>query len=148
MIDPTTLPAGVVDPLSADRLAIMRLVDRFENAFDAGDFAAHLATWADDMVFRSPFGDFDDKRDYEQWLRGFHDWARRNFGGTRHLITNFDIGIDGADAVSTCYLIVLGRKGPTMAGTCVCTDTLRKTGDEWLIVRRDLVVDQEFDMST
>ena len=121
----------------------MRLIHRFENAFDLGDFDAHLATWADEMSFGSPFGNFDKKADYEQWVRGFYSWAESNYGGTRHLITNFDIEVNGNEAVAICYLTVLARKGPVIAATSVCRDALRKADGEWLMVRRDLTVDQD-----
>ncbi|MGL5819038.1 MAG: nuclear transport factor 2 family protein [Phycicoccus sp.] len=148
MIEPTAQPAGAVDnTYGDDRAAIMRLIHRFENAFDLGDFDAHLATWADDMSFGSPFGDFETKADYEQWLRGFYTWAQENYGGTRHLITNFDIAVDGDDAVSICYLTVLARQGPVIAATSVCRDTLRKTDGAWLLIRRDLTVDQDLSPS-
>ena len=43
------------------------------------------------------------------------------------------------------YLIVLARKGPVIAATSECLDTVQKIDGAWLVVRRDLVVDQGFD---
>ena len=73
-------------PSCEEHLAIQTLVNRFENAFDQGDLDAHMATWGEEITFRSPFGDFDDHSSYREWASAFTAQTREQ-GGTRHLIS-------------------------------------------------------------
>ena len=138
--------------LSADdTLAIVQLANHFENAFDAADIDAHMATWADDLSFTSPFGDYDSRDGYREWVTGFSD-QMQGAGGTRHLITNWVADAAGDDAATlTCYLTILGQTmndgRPVVVATVRFEDRLVRTGaggfGGWRFAHRTLHLDQD-----
>jgi ketosteroid isomerase-like protein len=99
----------VLQDAMADQLAIAQLVYRFENAFDAGDLEGHMATWAEEMSFESPFGSYQDRQAYREWVRQFIEQTKA-MGGTRHLINNAEIEVDGDMATMFCYLTILNQQ--------------------------------------
>lgn len=123
-----------------DHLAIQTLANRFENAFDLGDLNAHMATWADEITFRSAFGDFDDRASYREWAAAFMAQTRAQ-GGTRHLITNTEIEFDGNRAVHRCYLTIIMRRDRQFY-TSAFTDILLRTDKGWRFRERRLESDQ------
>ena len=129
--------------VALDKLEIMELAARFENTFDAGDVEGHLATWADDLTFESPFGDYQGKEAYRAWVTEFNQIAMAN-GGTRHLVTNFEIDVTGETATMTCYLVIVSATTPPAIGftTAFTDDQLLKVDGEWKFVHRTLEVDQ------
>jgi ketosteroid isomerase-like protein len=129
----------------ADKLAIMQLVHRFENAFDAGDIDAHMATWAEEMAFESPFGTYSDRNAYKEWVIGFMGQTKA-MGGTRHLITNTIIDIQGEEASMFCYLIILNRQKRSIIASSTCQDSFRKIDGEWKFTGRVLHVDQDLSL--
>lgn len=126
----------------ADKLAIQQLVHRFENAFDAGDLDAHMATWAEEMRFESPFGNHDNRTAYRAWVASFVEQTRA-MGGTRHLINNCDIEVRGDEATMFCYLTILNRQQRSIIATTTCEDTLRRIDGQWKFTGRVLRVDQD-----
>ena len=143
---------AVAAQTATDKLEIQELAARFEHAFDEGDFDAHMALWKSEMSFESPFGNYDTAEAYRGWVEGFYEQAQGNYGGTRHLVTNFDIRVDGDSASMTCYLTILARDGAQLAdapgraviaGTAAFTDDqLERVNGEWKFVHRTLVFDQ------
>lgn len=131
---------------AADHIAIMELSSLFEIAFDEGDADAHMATWAEEMSFTSPFGDYDGREGYREWLEGFMA-QMSGMGGTRHLITNTVIEVDGDRARQTCYLVILGRTanegGPALLASVRFEDELVRTPEGWRFAARELVLDQD-----
>jgi ketosteroid isomerase-like protein len=138
---PDAADAGRV---ALDELAIMELAARFETTFDAGDVEGHLDTWVDDLSFESPFGSYQGKAAYRAWVEEFNRQAMAG-GGTRHLVTNFEIEVAGDEATMTCYLVILGATTPPAVGftTVFTDDRLRRVDGEWRFVHRTLEVDQE-----
>ncbi len=127
---------------AADELAIMEVSNRFENAFDDGDLEAHLATLSDDIVFESnAFGTYRGKEAYRGWVEPFLAQAQAQ-GGTRHLMTNFEIEVRGDTATATSYLTILGRTGPAVGATVEFTDELARVDGRWVFTTRRQVVDQ------
>lgn len=124
----------------SDRIAIIELASAYENAFDEGDLDKHMATWTDGVSFDSPFGSFSDEAGYLAWLTGFKAQTVAN-GGTRHLMTNHEIGIEGDTATMTSYLTILNKADRTIISTGVFTDRLRRTEDGWRFVHRTISVD-------
>ena len=113
-----TVPAvGATVETAADHIAIQELSNLFENTFDEGAIDAHMATWASEICFQSPFRNYDSRESYREWVQGFYD-QMSGIGGTRHLITNTVIDIEGDRANQTAYLVILGRAmndgGPAM----------------------------------
>ncbi|MCK0167259.1 nuclear transport factor 2 family protein [Jannaschia sp. S6380] len=131
---------------AADHIAIVELSNQFENAFDEGDLDAHMATWADEISFTSPFGNYDDRDGYRDWVSGFMG-QMAGMGGTRHLITNAVIAVDGDTARQTCYLVIVGRTmnegGPAMMATVRFEDELVRTEGGWRFSSRELILDQD-----
>ena len=131
-----------------DQLDIKELAARFEKAFDDGDMDAHMATWAQEMSFTSPFGSYDTREDYRGWVEGFYNQMSEQYGGTRHVMANHEITVDGDTATMTAYLIIFGRNGgdtpqPVVAGTAAFTDDrLERIDDQWRFTHRTLVFDQ------
>lgn len=137
---------GATEAGTADHVAIEELTHLFENTFDAGDIDAHMATWADEITFQSPFGDHDDREGYRRWVSGFSEQTR-GMGGTRHLITNSVIALDGDEARQTAYLVIVGRTladgAPALMATAQFDDELVRTADGWRFRARTLTVDQD-----
>ncbi len=127
-------------PQAADELAIMEVSNRFENAFDDGDLEAHLATLSDDIVFESnASGTYRGKEAYRGWVEPFPAQAQ---GGTRHVMTNFEIEVRGDTATATSYLTILGRTGPAVGATAEFTDELARMDGRWVFTTRRQVIDQ------
>ena len=138
--------AAVGTESAADHIAIVELANLFENAFDEGDINTHMATWADEMSFESPFGNYDDRDGYREWVSGFYE-QMSGMGGTRHLITNNVVDVDGDRASQTCYLVILGRTmndgGPALMATVRFEDELVRTAEGWRFTSRVLHLDQD-----
>ena len=143
---PLTGTAAVGTENAADHVAIVELANLFENAFDEGDIDTHMNTWADEIRFESPFGSYDDRDGYREWVSGFYE-QMNGMGGTRHLITNNVIDVDGDRASQTCYLVILGRTmndgGPALMATVRFEDELVRTADGWRFSSRVLHLDQD-----
>ena len=137
---------GATAETAADHIAIMELTNLFENTFDEGDVDAHMATWADELSFESPFGNYDTREDYRAWVQGFYE-QMSGMGGTRHLITNTVIDVDGDAASQTAYLVILGRTmndgGPALMASVRFEDTLARTAEGWRFTGRVLHLDQD-----
>jgi ketosteroid isomerase-like protein len=136
--------------VAADEVAIQELASRFENTFDEGRIDAHLATWVDDLTFISPFGTYRGKAAYEGWVRGFYDVAQAS-GGTRHLVTNFEIDVRGDTATMKAYLMIVIREPAVIDGvrfhpiaysTAFTDDRLVRVNGQWKFVSRTLQVDE------
>ena len=142
----TVEDVGATEANAADHRAIVELSNFFDNTIDEGDIDAHMSVWADDMRFESPFGTFDAKEDYRAWVEEFHRSAQA-YGGTRHLVTNNVIGVDGDRATQTCYQVILGRTeddgAPKMLASARMEDELVRTPDGWRFARRVLHLDQD-----
>lgn len=137
---------GATAQTAADHVAIAELTSLFEVAFDEGDIDAHMATWADEMSFASPFGDFETREGYREWVEGFYEWTS-GMGGTRHLITNAVVAVDGDRASQTAYLVIVGRTlndgAPGLMATVRFEDALARTPEGWRFTARTLHLDQD-----
>jgi hypothetical protein len=137
---------GTTRTNAADHAAIIELSNFFENAFDQGDADAHMATWAKEISFESPFGNYADRDAYREWLVGFMEQTQA-MGGTRHLITNNVIDIEGDRAVQTSYLVILGQTmnggSPGLMATVRFEDELVRTSEGWRFTKRVLHLDQD-----
>ena len=136
--------------VAADKVAIQELASRFENTFDEGRIDAHLATWVDNLTFVSPFGTYRGKAAYAQWVREFYKVAQAS-GGTRHLVTNFEIDVRGDTATMKAYLMIVIRKPAVIDGvrfhpiaysTAFTNDRLVRVNGRWKFAARTLQIDE------
>ena len=133
---PTSDSAETAASDAADRLAIMEVASRFETTFDRGELDAHMETWADVPSFESPFmGTFHDAASYREGLQTFYDDLQTK-GGTRHLMTNFEIDLDGDRAEVRSYLTVFNRKEGAVLGIVEWQDVMARTERGWRYVSR------------
>lgn len=130
----------------SDHIAIKALSNVFEIAFDENDVEMHMATWDKTLIFRSDFGDFNDHASYREWVVGFMK-QMSEMGGTRHLITNTVIDVEGHEAHQSCYLTVVGAQvndgKPDLFGTLRFDDHLVCTTRGWRFRKRVLNLDQD-----
>lgn len=126
--------------ITDDKLEITALAGRFETAFDRGDVSAHLATWVAEPELESSMGAYTGAAAYREWLEGFMAQTRAA-GGTRHLITNADIAIDGDRATASFYLTVINQTTGQIMGTATFDDELVRHQHGWLFKKRKLHVD-------
>ncbi len=126
-------PAG---DAAADRLAIMDVASRFETTFDRGELDEHMAFWGETLAFESPYmGDFRDHAGYREALRRFYDDLQGK-GGTRHLMTNFEVDLSGDRAQVRSYLTVFNRASGAMLGVVEWRDEMARTAAGWRYLRR------------
>lgn len=109
-----------------------------EISFDNGDFETHMGLWSDEAFeFVSPFGSYTDPDAYEAWLTEFYG-AVESMGGTRHLVINPVVTIDGDTAEFTGYLQVVNRTDGSFMGSAVMHDRLVNTDAGWRFVYRSV----------
>ena len=137
---------GATSETAADHIAIKELSNLFDNTLDEGDIDGHMQVWAEEMSFASPFGNYDTRDAYREWVTVFHESAKA-YGGTRHLVVNNVIAVDGDRARQTCYQIILGRTendgAPKLLASARMEDEFVRTADGWRFAKRTLVLDQD-----
>jgi heme-degrading monooxygenase HmoA len=131
-----TRPTAEPSTDAADRLAIMEVASRFETTFDRGELDEHMDLWTEALTFESPYmGNFYDRASYRTELGRFYDDLAAK-GGTRHLMTNFEIDLSGDSARVRSYLAVHNRKSGASLGIIEWQDQMVRTGTGWKYVRR------------
>lgn len=127
---------------AADRLEIMELSARFDNALDREDADAFAAVFAPDGVLAGFWGE---SAGHEQ-VRQAHAFMLSTFSkDKRHVVTNHEIMVSGDQARLFCYLTVFDRKTLAVTGTATFTDDLARAGGQWLFRRRTLAADPNVD---
>ncbi len=121
-----------------DQLAIRELVARYNYAIDEGRPEEWVATFVPDGTFESAaLG----KHTGPEALLAFAKGYIAAFTG-RHCTSDFVVEVDGDDARSRCYLIVVNNAAaPIVSTTAVYEDVLRRTSDGWRFVHRRVVPD-------
>lgn len=129
--------------MDADRVAIRALCDRYAVAVDRGDAALFAAQFAPDGVLVAPRGRFEGR----EALAGVPPMMRGLYLKTFHAVLTQAVEIEDDRAAGETYCIARHLyRDKTGALTCHemsirYQDTFVRAGGEWLIVRRDLVVD-------
>jgi heme-degrading monooxygenase HmoA len=130
------VPAALPRSEASDRLAIMEVASRFETTFDRGELDVHMELWSDALSFESPYmGNFYDRASYREQLGRFYDDLAAN-GGTRHLMTNFEIDLSDDRALVRSYLSVYNRRSGASLGIIEWQDEMARTDSGWRYVRR------------
>jgi hypothetical protein len=122
----------------ADRLDILELAARYNQAIDSGDGPAWAATFTPDGVFETARGSTVGTAALAQFAESF---AAR-MPGTRHWNNNHIIEGDGDEATHRCYLQLL-RTGEQagIVSTARYEDRLRRVDGAWRFVHRTVVPD-------
>lgn len=124
---------------TADRLAIQEVASRFETTFDRGELDTHMTYWTEELSFTSPYmGTFETREAYRAGLQGFYDDLKEK-GGTRHLMTNYEIDLDGDTAQVRSYLSVYNRRDGSMLGIVEWRDEMVRQNGRWLFRRREQI---------
>ncbi|WP_084434849.1 nuclear transport factor 2 family protein [Kibdelosporangium aridum] len=59
--------------------------------------------------------------------------------GHRHVITNMEVHVDGDHTIARSYFLLVSRDTPaTILAVGAYRDELRRTGDGWLITKREI----------
>jgi ketosteroid isomerase-like protein len=121
-------------PSVDDRLAILDLAARYNQAFDYGDVEAWVATFTSDGVFATATG--FTARGIEE-LRAFAEEAKGTAISYRHWNSSHTIEVEGDTATHTCYLMVLSlEEAPKIWAVGRYDDELRKVNGDWRFRRR------------
>jgi len=117
-----------------DRLAILELAARYNQAFDYGDVDAWVKTFTSDGVFADS-GGFSVQGTDE--LRTFAGKAAQGDVAIRHWNSSHVIEGNGDTATHSCYLmLIIMEEVPTIFGVGRYDDKLKKVNGEWRFVRR------------
>jgi uncharacterized protein (TIGR02246 family) len=127
----------------ADRLAIEELFVRYTKALDAGDVETIVGCFAEDGSLDSPtVGSYAGRAAIREFARRFARF-RANGAQLRHMVSNFQIAVDGDRARATCYLLnTITRDGASRLlapGRYECD--LVRVGGQWLFQRRVVILD-------
>jgi ketosteroid isomerase-like protein len=130
---------------AADRLEILELANRYNDAVDSHDPEAWVATFAPDGAVDSPFGQ-------PRGTEGLRAWITAVIGmlseGTRHLTLGaiVDEGPEEGTATMRSSYLVFGRDKapPTLGATGGYVDRLRKIDGRWRFIHRTHSVDASY----
>jgi uncharacterized protein (TIGR02246 family) len=133
---------GKAMPLTAeDRLAILDLIGRYNQAFDYRNPDAWAATFTPDGVFGNSEG-FSVQG--TEALRAFAQEAAAREARGRHWNTSHVIEGNGDTATHSCYLMVIALgEAPTIFGVGRYDDQLRKVDGQWRFAQRTLTKECE-----
>lgn len=127
---------------AVDRLEIIELSARFDNALDREDADSFAAVFTTDGVLAGFWGE---SAGHDQ-IRQAHAFMVSTFSkGKRHVVTNHEITIDGDQARLFCYLTVFDRKELAVTGTATFTDDVTRESGEWRFRKRVLAADPNVD---
>lgn len=121
-----------------DKIAIMELAARYNQAIDSGDGEGWAATFAEDGVFESAQGEVTGRAQLVQYVEDGAE--RRRERSTRHWNNNMVIEGDGDAATLSRYLHLMS--GPELAATGTYDDTLKKVDGVWKFARRRVAIDR------
>ena len=127
---------------AVDRLEIMELSARFDNALDRGDAESFAAVFTPNGILAGFWGE---SVGHEQ-IRQAHAFMLSTFSkDKRHVVTNHEIEIEGQEAKLFCYLTVFDRNALAVTGTATFTDDVIWEGGRWLFRKRTLAADRNVD---
>src|SRR5690606_18964836 len=148
----TTLAAGAEDAL--ERFMIQELQSRYALAHDLTDPDMYAAVFTEDAELYGAGGRLLAKgreafhaigvNDRKRFNAGAAD-GERSFGALRHVITNSVIDLSSeTTATGFCYVMTIVMRpggGPEILSLGRYEDEYRKVDGEWLIAKREIVMD-------
>ncbi|MBN9619494.1 MAG: nuclear transport factor 2 family protein [Actinobacteria bacterium] len=125
---------------AADRLAILDLITRADDAATRRDPDSYVDLFTDDAILDGAEGTFHGRDALRRGVRTV--WAGES-AGTLHLTLNPYVDDDSdspgtATAHSTLLLLGIDRPGQTIA-TAAVTQRVRRDHERWLIARRSVL---------
>ncbi len=131
--------------MTADKLEILELLNRYILSIDTHDDAQFADNFHDDAVYVSPFGAATGR---EQILATIHQWHQGGItAGKRHMIGAWRIDVDGDRASShSSYWVVDARDSTAIVASGDYTDELTKKDGAWRLQRRVQTIDPSFKM--
>lgn len=152
LIGTSTFGAGAEDAL--ERFLIQELQSRYALAHDLTDPEMYAAVFTEDAELYGAGGRLLAKGREALHEMGVNDRKRfnagaadgeRSFGALRHVITNSVIDVTGpTTATGLCYVmtvVVRPGGGPEILSLGRYEDEYRKVDGEWLIAKREIVMD-------
>ena len=123
--------------MGVDRQEVVEALIRYATAIDTKDWGLLRTCFADDAT--SDYGDIGSWRD-AGGLVEFMEEAHAGMGPTQHLLSNFQVEVDGDRASSVTYVhsvTVLASHPDDWIDTIgIYEDRLRRGPDGWLIANR------------
>ncbi|MBL8632303.1 MAG: nuclear transport factor 2 family protein [Myxococcales bacterium] len=131
--------------MTADKLEILELLNRYILSIDTHDDAQFADNFHDDAVYVSPFGTATGR---EQILATIHTWHQGGItAGKRHMIGAWRIDVAGDRATSySSYWVVHAKDGTSIVASGDYTDELLKKDGVWKLQRRVQTIDASFKM--
>ena len=136
-----------------DRFLIQELQSRYALAHDLTDAAMYAAVFTEDAELYGADRLLAKGRD-ALYAIGVNDRKRfnagaadgeRSFGALRHIITNSVIELgDANSATGVCYVLTIVMRpdgGPEILSVGRYEDDYRKVDGEWLIAKREIIMD-------
>jgi ketosteroid isomerase-like protein len=127
--------------LAEDKLAIHELITELYIRIDAQDAAGFAEKFAEDGVFRAPYGDFKGHAKVQKFMEDHIAAGQED--GVRHFVTNLVVEPAGAEATVKFYILKLKvATGPSFVATADGTFRVKKTSQGWRIAEFALNVDK------
>jgi SnoaL-like domain len=123
--------------MGADDEAVVAVLIRYARAIDTKDWGLFRTCLTDDVA--SDYGDIGSWRGADDLIRFMED-AHAGMGPTQHLLSNFQVGVDGdrADAVTYVHAVTVLASDPEdwIDTIGIYKDQLVQMDDDWRISGR------------
>lgn len=124
-----------------DKIEIQELTARYANAMDDTDLDSWMSTWDVNGLWRGGLGEFHGSEKLKELFAALGDRIRDR----RHVMTNFVIDGDEAQAQQRCYMLVFDRANEArLLASGVYNDRLIKTEGKWKFLERRVALDPSF----
>ena len=129
--------------MTADKLEILELLNRYILAIDTHDDARFADNFHDDATYVSPFGTATGRA---QILATIHQWHAGGItAGKRHMIGAWRIDLDGDRATAfSSYWVVNAQAGTAIVASGEYQDVLTKRNGVWKLQSRNQTIDPSF----
>ena len=127
--------------ITADKLDIYELTNRYANAMDFENLESWLDTWIENGQWSGGPGVFKGKEELTKLFKLLGPRLKNK----RHIMTNNVITINGTSAKQTCYMLVYDRvESSPLIASAVYEDILKKVDGSWFFADRIISMDPRF----
>ncbi|HIA52296.1 MAG TPA: nuclear transport factor 2 family protein [Candidatus Melainabacteria bacterium] len=124
-----------------DKVEIQELTARYANAMDDTDLDSWMATWDANGLWKGGLGDFQGTDKLKKLFAALGERIKNR----RHVMTNFVIEGDDAQATQRCYMLVFDRVNEArLIASGVYNDRLIKSDGKWKFLERRVALDPSF----